>query len=163
MGERSPEEAKSHSRAQWSGSMISPCRFRLLDYYDSQGVSASGADMDEIMKRAKSGSQRMGFFTRHGSTIEESETHLDLDRDTRENLESGDHERFAHYVRKDKIVESAVTGIPVTALCGKRWVPSRDPKKFPICPTCKEIYSGLRKDPEGSDGSSGAGSSDSNR
>ena len=29
--------------------------------------------------------------------------------------EPGDHERFAHYVRKEKIVESAVTGEPVTA------------------------------------------------
>ncbi len=54
--------------------------------------------------------------------------------------EAGDHERFAHYVAKDKIVESAVTGSPVVALCGKVWVPSRDPKRFPVCPTCKEIY-----------------------
>ena len=28
----------------------------------------------------------------------------------------GDHERFAHYVDKNKIVESAVTGDPVVAL-----------------------------------------------
>jgi hypothetical protein len=55
----------------------------------------------------------------------------------------GDHERFAHYVRKEKIVESAVLGDPVIALCGKVWVPSRDPKKFPVCPTCKEIYDSL--------------------
>ncbi|MHB2023298.1 MAG: DUF3039 domain-containing protein [Mycobacteriales bacterium] len=52
----------------------------------------------------------------------------------------GDHERFAHYVLKDKIVESAVTGIPVVALCGKVWVPSRDPKRFPICPECQRLY-----------------------
>jgi hypothetical protein len=55
----------------------------------------------------------------------------------------GDHERFAHYVLKDKIVESAVTGTPIRALCGKVWIPNRDPKKFPVCPTCKEIYEGL--------------------
>jgi hypothetical protein len=54
--------------------------------------------------------------------------------------EPGDHERFAHYVRKEKIVESAVTGNPVVALCGKVWTPSRDPKKFPVCPDCKKIY-----------------------
>ena len=79
----------------------------------------------------------------------------DLLIETREELEPGDHERFAHYVKKEKIVESAVTGKPVTALCGKRWIPSRDPNKFPICPTCKEIYSGLRKgdDESGSNGS----------
>ena len=51
----------------------------------------------------------------------------------------GDHERFAHYVDKSKIVDSMVTGTPVTALCGKVWVPSRDPKRYPVCPTCKEI------------------------
>jgi hypothetical protein len=58
----------------------------------------------------------------------------------------GDHERFSHYVRKEKITESMVTGKAVTALCGKKWVPSRDPEKFPVCPTCKEIYNGLKKE-----------------
>lgn len=59
-------------------------------------------------------------------------------------IEPGDHERFSHYVKKDKIVESAVMGTPVVALCGKVWVPSRDPQKFPVCPACKEIYESLR-------------------
>jgi uncharacterized membrane protein YgcG len=74
-------------------------------------------------------------------------------------VEPGDHERFAHYVQKEKILESAVTGTPVIALCGKVWVPGRDPKKFPVCPICKEIFEGLR--PGGGDRSgsgSGAGS-----
>ena len=57
--------------------------------------------------------------------------------------EPGDHERFSHYVRKEKIVESAVTGAPVIALCGKVWTPGRDPQKFPVCPECKEIYEQL--------------------
>ena len=57
--------------------------------------------------------------------------------------DDGDHERFAHYVEKDKIVESAVTGKPVTALCGKKWVPGRDPSKFPVCPECQEIHASL--------------------
>ena len=35
-------------------------------------------------------------------------------------------------------------GAPVIALCGKVWVPGRDPNRFPVCPTCKEIYQGLR-------------------
>jgi Protein of unknown function (DUF3039) len=63
--------------------------------------------------------------------------------------EPGDHERFAHYVRKEKIMESALSGEPVTALCGKVWVPGRDPQKFPVCPTCKEIYDGLRAPQDG--------------
>ncbi len=55
----------------------------------------------------------------------------------------GDHERFAHYADKDQIMESMVNGTPVRAICGKIWVPSRDPKKFPVCPECKEIYESL--------------------
>ena len=58
--------------------------------------------------------------------------------------DDGGHDRFAHYVKKDKIVESAVTGKAVEALCGKKWIPSRDPEKYPICPTCKEIHAGLK-------------------
>ena len=58
-------------------------------------------------------------------------------------LEEGDHERFAHYVKKDKILASAVLGEPVIALCGKVWVPNRDPSKFPVCPQCEAIYKGL--------------------
>lgn len=57
--------------------------------------------------------------------------------------DDGDSERFSHYVPKEKIVESAVTGQPVRALCGKEWVPSRDPQRFPVCPECKKIYDGL--------------------
>lgn len=51
-----------------------------------------------------------------------------------------DDDRYAHYVRKDKIVESAVTGLPVTALCGKTWQPSRDPSGHPVCPVCAELH-----------------------
>lgn len=73
--------------------------------------------------------------------------------------EAGDHERFAHYVRKEKIVESAVTGSPVIALCGKVWVPNRDPSRFPVCPDCQAIYDGLRPGDSGDDSGSSGGSS----
>ena len=63
--------------------------------------------------------------------------------EVREQLDDGDHDRFAHYVRKNKILNSAVNGTPVIALCGKVWVPNRDPSKYPVCPTCKEIYQNL--------------------
>jgi hypothetical protein len=68
-----------------------------------------------------------------------------LDRD-------GDHERMAHIVLEgvDKedgefvaagttVAEGVVMGTPVRALCGKVWVPNRDPKRYPLCPTCKEV------------------------
>ena len=38
--------------------------------------------------------------------------------------DEGDHERFSHYVPKDKLTEAMVMGTPVIALCGKVWVPS---------------------------------------
>ena len=63
-------------------------------------------------------------------------------------LDHGDHERYSHYVKKNKIVESAVLGNKVVALCGKVWVPSRDPQKFPVCPTCKGIYEGFIPEPD---------------
>ncbi len=68
-----------------------------------------------------------------------------------QNLEPGDHERFSHFVKKEKIVESAVLGTPVVALCGKVWTPSRDPQKFPVCPTCKEIYESMPNPEEPAD------------
>jgi hypothetical protein len=74
-----------------------------------------------------------------------------VDERTEEQVEAGDHERFAHYVKKDKIVESAVLGGAVEALCGKIWVPSRDPGKFPVCPECKEIFESLPGGDEGAD------------
>jgi len=80
-----------------------------------------------------------------------------LEREVQEIVEPGDHERYSHYVRKEKIVESSVLGNPVTALCGKIWIPGRDPQKFPVCPTCKEIYQGLRPEPP----ADGAGGNDS--
>ncbi len=61
-----------------------------------------------------------------------------------EHIEPGDHERFSHYVKKEKILESALTGKPVVALCGKKWLPGRDPQKFPVCPDCKKIYDRLK-------------------
>ena len=73
-----------------------------------------------------------------------SEPESNLLEKEQELLEDGDHERYSHYVKKDKIVESAVMGNAVVALCGKVWVPNRSPEKFPVCPSCKEIYEKLK-------------------
>lgn len=54
--------------------------------------------------------------------------------------DEGDHERFSHYAPKDQIMQAMVEGTPVRALCGKLWVPSRDPQRFPVCPLCKDLY-----------------------
>jgi Protein of unknown function (DUF3039) len=50
-----------------------------------------------------------------------------------------------HYVRKNKIAESAVMGTMVEALCGEVFPVTRTPKAgAPVCPACKEIYESLR-------------------
>lgn len=79
-----------------------------------------------------------------GTAVEER---TDLRPDLR--TDNGDSERFSHYVPKRKLMEALVNGTPVRALCGKVWTPSRDPKKYPVCPECKEIHDSL---PPGDDG-----------
>ena len=62
------------------------------------------------------------------------------------------HERFTHIVLEgwkpdegdfisanNSVAAGAVLGTPIKALCGKVWVPKYDPKKYPLCPACKEI------------------------
>jgi hypothetical protein len=56
----------------------------------------------------------------------------------------GDHDKFAHYVPKDKLTKALIEGTPVRALCGKLWTPFGDPSKHPVCPECKQIWEGLR-------------------
>ena len=63
-----------------------------------------------------------------------------VDERTRPQLDDGDHERFAHFVAKRTLTEAMVMVTPVVALCGKVWVPSRNPEKYPVCPECKEIW-----------------------
>ena len=73
---------------------------------------------------------------------------LRVEEDVRVDTSHGDHDRFAHYVDKNEMMESHVFGTPIKALCGKVWVPSRDAKRYPVCPECKEIYESL---PDGDD------------
>jgi Protein of unknown function (DUF3039) len=80
------------------------------------------------------------------STITETTTQVD----------EGDHERFTHIILEgytpkkgdfvslgNSVVEGMINGTPVKALCGKVWVPGRDPHKYPLCPTCKELAESL--------------------
>lgn len=80
-----------------------------------------------------------------------SQTVVDERTDLR--LDEGDHERFSHFVPKNKLTEAMVMGTPVVALCGKVWVPSRNPDKFPVCPECKEIWESFK----GGDDKNGGG------
>lgn len=79
-----------------------------------------------------------------GTLVGMSDTSLRPDHDIRTNNE-GDHERFAHVVvPASAVTEAYITGTPVTALCGKTWVPTRDPGRYSVCPTCKEILENAR-------------------
>jgi hypothetical protein len=51
----------------------------------------------------------------------------------------GEDDGYAHYARKDEIARAAVLGGLITALCGHRFQPVRDPQRFPVCPKCKEL------------------------
>lgn len=54
-------------------------------------------------------------------------------------LEGFRPEKGEFVVAGPSVAEGIVNGIAVRALCGKTWVPNRDPKRYPLCPTCKEI------------------------
>lgn len=46
-------------------------------------------------------------------------------------------DRLAHFVYDSDVRQEALEeGTPVTSVCGKVWVPSRERSKFPHCPTC---------------------------
>ncbi len=57
--------------------------------------------------------------------------------------EDGDHDTFSHYARVKDIEKAIFEGVPLTALCGKKWLPSKDHTKYPVCQTCKDIYESL--------------------
>lgn len=71
------------------------------------------------------------------------DTTTPVEERTEYRLDDGDRERFSHYVPREKLTQAMVDGTPVRALCGKLWVPSRDPERFPVCPQCKEIHESL--------------------
>ena len=72
------------------------------------------------------------------TTTEVLEKPVDQDTD--------DTPKMFHYVRKAKIVESAVTGNFVVALCGETFPVTRQAKPgSPVCPDCKKIYERMRK------------------
>ena len=60
--------------------------------------------------------------------------------------DTGNANEVFHYVKKNKIAESAVMGTMVEALCGEVFPVTKAPKPgSPVCPACKEVYQQLRK------------------
>lgn len=54
--------------------------------------------------------------------------------------DEGDHDKFAHYVNKNDHMRAILDGTPITALCGKKWVPTRAPDSFAPCPDCQKVW-----------------------
>ena len=55
-----------------------------------------------------------------------------------------DTPKMFHYVRKNKIAESAVMGTQVVALCGEVFPVTRAAKPgSPVCPQCTELFESL--------------------
>ena len=69
----------------------------------------------------------------------------DVDEKTDDGTDS-DRPKFFHYVKKEKIAESAVMGTHVVALCGEVFPVTKAAKPgSPVCPDCKKIYEQLKK------------------
>lgn len=69
-----------------------------------------------------------------------------LDRDQQTSTTDGEErDRQTHYVKHDELERAMLDGIPATALCGKKWIPNRDPKRYPLCKTCKDLLTKLPK------------------
>ena len=69
-----------------------------------------------------------------------------LDRETDVDLQTGEP-IVAHIIKSEPgksasaiVTEARVFGTALEALCGETFVPQRDPKKYPMCDVCKEIY-----------------------
>jgi hypothetical protein len=63
-----------------------------------------------------------------------------------------EHGPVAHIVKTGpgesaaaKVVAARIEGTPIEALCGHVWVPSRDPRRLPMCQPCKEVYALYRE------------------
>jgi hypothetical protein len=74
----------------------------------------------------------------------------------RVSVDEGDHERFTHIVLEgltpedgefvpmnNSVIDGMVNSTPVRALCGKVWVPGRDPGRYPVCPTCADLATSM--------------------
>lgn len=72
-------------------------------------------------------------------TIERPDVREDTSQDN-------DTPKFFHYVKKDQIVNSAVSGAMVIALCGETFPVRKQAKPgSPVCPDCERIFKGLRR------------------
>ena len=66
-----------------------------------------------------------------------------IDTDLDQQLNDKNDESFAHYAESASVTEGYIMGTPVQAICGKIFVPSKNPERLRLCPICKEIMDAL--------------------
>ncbi len=57
-----------------------------------------------------------------------------------EHTEGDEAPDAAHIVTQKDLIHSQITGEAIRALCGKMWVPKRNPDDFPMCQGCLDIF-----------------------
>jgi hypothetical protein len=85
------------------------------------------------------------------ASIESGRAHMSssdiLERPDVRDADTGNANEVFHYVRKNRIAESAVMGTMVEALCGEVFPVTKSPKPgSPVCPACKEVYEQMKRD-----------------
>lgn len=61
----------------------------------------------------------------------------------------GDSDAVAHIVMRGDQMKGYVSGEPIEALCGKKWIPCRDYEGLPVCERCvaerDRIIAGMKR------------------
>lgn len=120
------------------------------------GEMGTDTPQGTILTGATASGFHVGEITRTGKIWGMTQLSPTIDVANVVQIDDGDHERFTHIVLEgfhpkkgdfipvgNSVVAGIINAAPVRALCGKVWVPGKDPKKYPVCPTCREVAEGL--------------------
>jgi formylmethanofuran dehydrogenase subunit E len=82
----------------------------------------------------------------HGQVSAPTQTRPDVDtRPEGTDSTTDDTPKMFHYVKKNKIAESAIMGNMVVALCGEVFPVTKAAKPgSPVCPDCKKVYEQMK-------------------
>lgn len=53
---------------------------------------------------------------------------------------------YAHIIKRNDLMTGLIFGQEVEALCGKRWVPSREGTGLPVCQMCLDLNDAVDSD-----------------
>jgi hypothetical protein len=57
--------------------------------------------------------------------------------------ETSDDDKVSHLISKQDWEKAYIMGEPVQALCGKLWVPHKNPDQFPLCGRCAHVFENM--------------------